>query len=130
MRTFERFVLSETDINAVLIELGGNDGLRGIDPQITYNNLRYILGVLSERGLPVLLSGMHAPPNLGSDYGKRFFGVYEILANEFDVVYYPFFLDGVAGEASLNQPDRIHPNALGVDVIVNRILPYVKRIIR
>ena len=121
--------LSE-DIDAVLIELGGNDGLRGIDPEITYNNLKSMLEVLDERRLPVLLSGMHAPPNLGRDYGDKFYEVYEKLAKEFEVIYYPFFLEGVAGDPSLNQPDRIHPNTLGVDIIVKKITPYVKRLVQ
>ncbi|MEQ8735484.1 MAG: arylesterase [Rhodospirillaceae bacterium] len=117
------------DPHAVIVELGGNDGLRAIDPDVTYDNLKTILTRLNAEGLPVLLAGMMAPPNLGRNYGDQFFGVYTRLAGEFDVVFYPFFLDGVAGEADLNQNDRIHPNPEGVNVIVGKILPYVEQLI-
>jgi len=117
------------DPHAVIVELGGNDGLRAIDPNVTYDNLKTILTRLDAEGLPVLLTGMMAPPNLGRNYGDQFFGVYTRLADEFDVVFYPFFLEGVAGEANLNQADRIHPNSDGVNVIVENILPYVEKLI-
>ncbi|WP_439816449.1 arylesterase [Zavarzinia sp. CC-PAN008] len=109
----------------VIVELGANDALRGLDPQATRENLRTILQRLKEKGAPVLLAGMMAPPNLGPDYGQAFNTIYSDLATEFDVALYPFFLDGVAAEAALNQADGIHPNAQGVDEIVKRITPHV-----
>lgn len=115
--------------DAVIVELGGNDGLRAINPAVTYDNLAAILTRLEAEGVPVLLAGMLAPPNLGRDYGDRFAGVFERLSEEFDVVFYPFFLDGVAGDPALNQDDRIHPNTDGVKIIVERILPYVERLL-
>lgn len=115
--------------DAVIVELGGNDGLRAVDPDVTYDNLRAIITRLQQEGLPVLLTGMMAPPNLGRDYGDRFYDGYTRLAEEFDVVFYPFFLDGVAGMPDLNQPDRIHPNEDGVNVIVEKILPYVEQLV-
>jgi acyl-CoA thioesterase-1 len=115
--------------HAVLVELGGNDVLRGFDPQTTAANLDRLLAILTERGIPVLLAGMRAPPNLGSGYGSAFDSVFPRLAEKHDVMLYPFFLDGVAGNAALNQPDGIHPNAGGVKVIVERILPSVRSLL-
>lgn len=115
--------------DAVIVELGGNDGLRAIDPALTERNLDGILAKLAARGIPALLAGMLAPPNLGRDYGERFNGLYPRLAEKHGAVFYPFFLDGVAAEPSLNQDDRIHPNAEGVKVIVTRILPKVEDLI-
>lgn len=115
--------------DAVIIGLGGNDGLRAVDPDVTYDNLNAIVGRLTSEGLPVLLAGMQAPPNLGREYGDRFFGAYLRLAEEYDIVFYPFLLDGVAGEPSLNQADRIHPNADGVNVMVEKILPYAEQLV-
>lgn len=115
--------------DGVIVELGGNDGLRAIDPDVTYDNLNTILSRLESEGIPALLAGMMAPPNLGRDYGDRFYGVYTRLAEEYDVVFYPFFLDGVAGDMALNQPDRIHPNPDGVDVIVAKILPFAIQLV-
>ena len=111
--------------DAVLVELGANDGLRGIDPGDTRRNLDAILTRLGDQGLPVLLAGMLAPRNLGSDYVEAFDTVFPDLAEKHGVPLYPFFLDGVALEASLNQDDGIHPNAAGVAVIVERILPRI-----
>ena len=116
--------------DAVIVELGGNDGLRAIDPEVTYDNLNDILSRLTERGMPVLLAGMLAPPNLGREYGDRFASVYQRLAAEYDVLFYPFFLDGVAGDPSLNQEDRIHPNEMGVDIIVDRIKPLTEKLLK
>lgn len=113
----------------VLVELGANDGLRGIDPGSTRGNLDAILGRLEERGIPVLLAGMYAPPNLGPDFGRRFNAIYPELAEKYDVPLYPFFLDGVAAQPALNQPDGLHPNAAGVRVVVERILPYLEPLI-
>ncbi|WP_239451508.1 arylesterase [Elioraea rosea] len=115
--------------NAAIVALGGNDLLRGLDPQATYANLNDILTRLGQRNIPVLLAGMLAPRNLGPEYVEAFEGAYRRLAQEHDVIFYPFFLDGVATEAALNQPDGIHPNARGVAVMVERILPSVERLI-
>ncbi len=112
-----------------LVELGANDGLRGLDPQVTYDNLDALLTRLGQRGIPALLAGMYAPPNLGRDYAEQFNNVFPRLAEKHGVLLYPFFLDGVAAEAALNQPDGIHPNAKGVGVVVERIMPYVKKLI-
>ena len=114
---------------AAIVEFGANDGLRGIDPASTYDNLDAILTELSRREIPVLLAGMYAPPNLGREYGDAFDGIYPRLAERHGVVLYPFFLDGVAVEPRLNQADGIHPNADGVAVIVERILPYVMKLL-
>jgi acyl-CoA thioesterase-1 len=107
----------------VLLELGGNDGLRGIDPAATRDNLDAILAMLGAEGLPVLFAGMLAPRNLGADYAAEFDAVFPRLAEKHGVAFYPFFLDGVAMQPGLNQPDGIHPNGAGVRVIVQRILP-------
>jgi acyl-CoA thioesterase-1 len=114
----------------VIVELGANDALRGLDPAATEANLDAILTRLKQRGLPVLLAGMLAPPNLGEDYGKRFNGLYPRLAERHKVALYPFFLDGVALQAALNQGDGLHPNARGVAAIVDRITPYVMRLVQ
>ena len=111
--------------DAVIVELGANDGLRGIDPGDTRRNLDAILAKLTAQGLPVLLAGMLAPRNLGPEYAGAFDSVFPDLAEKYDVALYPFFLDGVALEPELNQPDGIHPNREGVSVIVERILPSV-----
>ncbi|GAB4394047.1 MAG: arylesterase [Kiloniellaceae bacterium] len=117
------------DPQAVILELGANDGLRGLDPQATYDNLDAIMAKLTEEGLPVLLAGMLAPPNLGREYGEAFNTVYPRLAKKYDAPFYPFFLEGVAMEPALNQPDGIHPNAAGVAEIVKRITPHVVRLL-
>ena len=111
--------------DAVIVELGANDGLRGIDPNSTYANLDAILERLAAEGLPILFTGMLAPRNLGSDYAEAFDAVFPALAEKHGVAFYPFFLDGVAVEPHLNQADGIHPNAAGVAEIVKRILPQV-----
>ena len=112
-----------------IVELGANDGLRGLDPAQTRANLDAILTKLKAKGVPVLFAGMYAPPNMGPDYAKPFNALYPELAQKHGVLFYPFFLDGVAANAALNQPDGIHPNATGVDIIVERILPHVLRLI-
>ncbi len=109
----------------VIVELGANDGLRGLDPSMTYQNLDRILTRLAAAGARVLLAGMYAPPNLGRDYGEAFDTIYPRLAEKHGVPLYPFFLDGVATDPDLNQHDGIHPNAAGVAAIVERITPYV-----
>lgn len=113
----------------VIIELGANDMLRGIDPAQTQANLDAILAELKRRGVPVLLAGMLASPNLGQDYRRRFDPIYPRLARKHGVALYPFFMRGVAGRRELLQPDRLHPNAKGVAVIVRGILPEVKEIL-
>jgi len=115
---------------AVIVELGGNDGLRGLPPRETRANLAAILDRLKARGIPALLAGMLAPPNLGADYGREFAEVFKSLAGEHpEVIFYPFFLEGVAADPALNQPDGIHPNAKGVEEIVRRILPMVETLL-
>ena len=111
---------------AVILELGANDALRGTDPAVTRSALSDILTRLKARGVAVLLCGMVAPPNYGSDYSARFNAIYPDLAKSFGVPLYPFFLDGVAADAKLNQADGMHPTAEGVDVIVRNILPTVQ----
>ena len=111
---------------AVILELGANDALRGIDPSVTRAALTDILTRLKARGIAVLLCGMVAPPNYGSDYSARFNAIYPELAKSFGVPLYPFFLQGVAADAKLNQADGMHPTAEGVDVIVKNILPMVE----
>lgn len=112
-----------------IVELGANDGLRGLDPAQTRANLDAILAKLKAKGVPVLLAGMYAPPNMGPDYGKGFNALFPALAEKHGVLFYPFFLDGVAANPALNQADGIHPNAKGVDIIVERILPLVLKLI-
>jgi len=114
---------------AVILELGANDMLRGIMPQVTQDALDKILRRLTERHIAVLLCGMRAAPNLGVEYVHAFEAVYPELAAKYGVLLYPFFLDGVAGNLSLTQHDGLHPNAAGVDVIVARILPKVEELI-
>ncbi len=115
--------------DAVILEFGGNDGLRGLDPKETYRNLAAILARLAERNIPVLLAGMYAPLNLGPEYGREFSAVFPRLAERFGVPLYPFFLEGVAADPDLNQQDGLHPNGRGVEVIVERILPFVERLV-
>jgi acyl-CoA thioesterase-1 len=110
----------------VLVELGANDALRGIDPAVTRAALSDIVTRLKARNIAVLLCGMLAPPNYGSDYSARFNAIYPDLAKTFGVPLYPFFLEGVAADIRLNQRDGIHPTAEGVDVIVKNILPAVE----
>lgn len=115
--------------DAVIVELGANDGLRGIDPAATHANLAAILEALKRRKIAVLLTGMLAPPNLGREYDAEFRRVFPDLAARYDVLFYPFFLEGVAADPALNQPDGIHPTAQGVAEIVRRILPYVLKLL-
>jgi acyl-CoA thioesterase-1 len=115
--------------DAVILELGANDALRGIDPKLTRDALEDILKRLKARNIAVLLCGMLAPPNYGADYAARFNAIYPELAKQYGVPLYPFFLDGVAAEATLNQADGMHPTAQGVDVIVSRILPSVEALL-
>lgn len=111
--------------DAVILELGANDALRGLPPAHARANLEAILQNLRQRKIPVLLTGMLALRSLGEEYSAAFDGIYPQLAEEYDVPLYPFFLKDVVGEQKLNQPDMLHPNAAGVDVIVKNITPYV-----
>lgn len=115
--------------DAVILELGANDMLRGIDPNVTKAALDKILGQLADRHIPVLLAGMKASRNMGADYARTFDAIYPALASTHRVVFYPFFLDGVAADPKLNQADGMHPNPAGVDVIVKRMLPSVEKLI-
>ncbi len=115
--------------DAVIIELGANDGLRGLDPGQTEANLDQMIANIKKQKLPILLTGMLAPPNLGQEYGTDFNGLFPRLAKKHKVLFYPFFLEGVAAVSALNQTDGIHPNAAGVREIVKRILPLVRELI-
>ncbi|MBZ9726866.1 arylesterase [Mesorhizobium sp. CO1-1-11] len=111
----------------VILELGANDMLRGVAPDITKRNLDEMLGKLKERKIAVLLAGMRAAPNLGADYQSAFDAIFADLAGKYDVPLYPFFLDGVAGQPGLQLEDGLHPSARGVDLMVERILPTVEK---
>ena len=113
----------------MIVELGANDMLRGIDPKVTREALEEIVRRLRQRHIAVLLAGMRAAPNLGPDYGREFDAIYPELAARNDLLLYPFFLDGVAADAKLNQRDGLHPTAAGVDAIVARILPKVEELV-
>ena len=117
------------DTDAVIVELGANDMLRGIDPKVTRNAIDTIVKKLRERKIPVLLCGMLASPNLGDEYGKAFKSIYSDVAAAHDVLLYPFFLEGIAADAKFNQRDGLHPTADGVDRIVEKIMPSVEKLI-
>lgn len=118
------------DADAVILELGANDALRGVDPEVTRGALQRIIEALKAKNITILLAGMRAPRNLGPEYGTRFDAIYPALANTHGLLLYPFFLDGVAADPNLNLPDGLHPNAKGVAVIVERILPSVEQLLR
>ena len=122
------WVLAEP-VDAALVELGGNDGLRGLDPRGTEANLAAILDALAAKGIPVLLSGMLAPPNLGREYGEEFAAAFRRLGARPGVMFDPFFLEGVAGDPALNQADRIHPNARGAAIVAERMAPLVAELL-
>jgi acyl-CoA thioesterase-1 len=115
--------------DAVIVELGANDMLRGIKPEVTRDALDQILQRLTVGHIAVMLAGMRAAPNLGADYGHAFDGIYPTLAAKYRVILYPFFLDGAAADRSLTQQDGLHPNAAGVGVIVTRMLPAVEELV-
>ena len=117
------------DASVVIVELGGNDALQGIPPEGTKANLAKIIEAVQAKGLPVLLAGMEAPRNMGTDYVDAFRAIYAELAAKYNVVFYPFFLDGVALDDSLMQSDGIHPNAKGVAKIVEQIMPKVDELL-
>jgi acyl-CoA thioesterase-1 len=114
--------------DAAILEVGSNDALRGIDPALTRKNLAVILAKLQAAHVPLLLLGMKAPRNLGPEYAAAFDPIYPDLAKKFGVLFYPFMLDGVALNPKLNQADGIHPNPAGVKIIVDRMLPYVEKL--
>ncbi len=111
----------------VLLGLGGNDLLRGLKPSETQANMEAMVQKLSDRDIPVMLTGMLAPPNLGKEFSDQFNVIYPALAKKYEASLYPFFMDGVVGRADLILPDGIHPNAEGIDVIVERIAPDVEK---
>ncbi len=115
--------------DAAIVELGANDGLRGVDPKVTEANLATILDRLQAKHIPILLSGMYAMPNLGPDYANAFRAVFDRLAQRPGILYDPFFLQDVATIPSLNQPDGMHPNAEGVRRNVTRLLPLVEKLL-
>jgi acyl-CoA thioesterase-1 len=114
---------------AVILELGANDALRGLDPDVTRRALDEIMRRLTARSIPVLLCGMLAPPNLGTEYEQRFNSIFPDLAETYRASLYPFFLQDVAGLAELNQRDGLHPTAAGIDIIVRNILPQAEQLI-
>jgi acyl-CoA thioesterase-1 len=116
--------------DAAIVELGANDGLRGLAPVEMEKNLDGILGKLKARRIPVLLAGMKSPRNLGPAYAAEYDAVFPRLAKKYDTLFYPFFLEGVALQAALIQPDGLHPNPKGVDVIVKNILPLVQKLVQ
>lgn len=118
------------DTQGVLLELGANDALRGLDPKVTRGALENILKRLKARGIAVLLCGMVAPPNYGAEYAAQFNTIFPDLARTYDVPLYPFFLEGVAADTKLNQADGMHPTAAGIAVIVKNIMPTVESFVR
>jgi acyl-CoA thioesterase-1 len=118
------------DAGGVIVALGGNDMLRGVDPDVTRGAIDGILQRLKERRIPVLFAGMRAAPNLGADYVARFDALFPALAKAHEVLFHPFFLEGVAAQPTLNQRDGIHPSAAGVDKIVAGILPKVEELLQ
>jgi acyl-CoA thioesterase-1 len=111
----------------VMIELGANDALRGLDPALAERNLSAIIEKLKAAGVTAWLAGMMAPRNFGPEYVAAFDGLYKRLANKYQVSLYPFILDGVAQDPALNQADGLHPNVRGAQVIADRLLPFVAR---
>ena len=117
------------EVDAVILELGANDALRGLPPRQARENLAAMMEILRARGLPVLIAGMRAPLNLGREYVAAFDAIHPQLAREYDALLYPFFLEGVALQPHLNLEDGLHPNAAGVERIVSGILPHVERLL-
>jgi acyl-CoA thioesterase-1 len=119
-----------TDADALIVELGANDMLRGLPPEGTKGALAAILDRSKAAHLPTMIAGMRAAPNLGPEYAQAFDAIYLAAAGAAGATLYPFFLDGVAGDPGLNQPDGLHPTAAGAAVIVNRIMPSVEDLLR
>ncbi len=117
------------DADAVIVELGANDALRGLEPKLARSGLDEIVKRLRQRNVAVMLAGMYAPRNLGPEYSTQFDPIFPDLAKAYDLPLYPFFLDGVAADPNLNQADGLHPTAAGVDIIVARILPTVEALL-
>jgi acyl-CoA thioesterase I len=117
------------DVTGLIVELGANDALRGLGVAQTEAALEEILSRAKARNLPVLILGMKAPPNLGADYVTAFDGLYPKLAEKYQALLYPFYLDGVAADPALNQADGIHPNAKGVDIIVSKLTAKVEELL-
>src|SRR5690606_20494140 len=117
------------DTDLVILELGANDMLRGIAPELTEKNLTAMIERLKERGIPVILAGMMAAPNLGADYGDRFNRIYPELAEKYELPFYPFYLDGFAAEKSLLLEDGMHPNPQSVDRMVEGFLPVIEKVL-
>ncbi|MDC0227162.1 arylesterase [Alphaproteobacteria bacterium] len=125
---FNRFKwVLEEEYDAVIISIGANDALRGINPMITYRNIENILIHLKKNKIPTMLIGMKAPSNLGKEYVNEFNSIYPSLSKTYDVIFYPFFLKDVALEPTFNQKDMIHPNKKGVVKIIENIFPYFLR---
>ncbi len=118
------------EADGVIVALGGNDALRAIDPKVTAENLESLIGKIQARGQAIFFIGMRAPPNLGSDYTRAFDAIYPALAQRYGLAYYPFFLEGVAGEVDLNLSDGIHPNATGVNTITDRLTPFMAKFVK
>lgn len=116
--------------DVVILELGANDMLRGVDPGLPDANLDKMLATFKARHIPVLLAGMHTPPSMGREYSDKFDAIFPALARKYDVPLYPFFLNGIIGDRALHLPDELHPNAAGVDVIVEKILPAVDDLLK
>jgi acyl-CoA thioesterase-1 len=121
--------LLEEPVDGVIVELGSNDALRSFDTKETTRNLDKILEILGKRGLPVLFAGMKSPRNMGPDYVASYDAIFPTLAKKHGVLFFPFFLEGVAADPKLNQKDGIHPNEKGTQVIVRNILPHVEALI-
>jgi acyl-CoA thioesterase-1 len=117
------------DADAVIIELGGNDALQGIPPEGTKAAIGKVIEKVQARGLPILLAGQEAPPNMGKEYTDQFRAIFAELAQRYDVIFYPFFLEGAALNDGLMQEDGMHPNAKGIKVIVERIMPKVDELL-
>ena len=115
--------------DAVILEFGGNDALRGIDPKVTRANLDKIISSLKDRDIPILLAGIRAPANWGEDYSKAFDVIFPDLADEYELVFYPFFLENVVLNPKLNLNDGLHPNSKGITEIIKRIVPSVEELI-
>lgn len=119
----------QQDADAAILELGANDGLRGEDLEVMESNLDAMLRLFDKRSMPVLFAGMKAMPNLGAEYAGEFAAVFSRLAERHDVIFYPFYLEGVAGDPELNLPDGIHPNEEGSRRIAENIYPYVVELV-
>lgn len=119
------WVLRALEPDIVILETGANDGLRGIDPSVLRANLDQMLTILRENDVIVVLAGMQMLPNLGPEYTRAFNTLYPAMAGKYGVTFMPFFLEGVAGDPQMNQPDRLHPTADGYSRIVENLYPHV-----